>query len=157
MSLVKRHTTLALALGALLAAACHAAATSTLAGAGQGRVAAPAGRQGGRVAPPSALGCSRDDTTAFHGRVLAYSRGGGRVRIRVRTDSETTEGFTLRYGRGGPESVFLINGGPFTAADWRRVESRPGRLRSNVRVIVWACYRGDEIVPQRIDFRPIEG
>jgi hypothetical protein len=102
------------------------------------------------------LGCSRDETTAFHGRVLSYSRGGGRVRIRVRTDSETTEQFTLHYGRSGPERLFLLRGEPFTAADWPKVETRAGRLRPGVRVIVWACYRGDEPVPRRIDFRPIE-
>jgi hypothetical protein len=134
-------------------------ATLTVAahGRGGGRVAAPGARpQGERLAPPPSLGCARDDTTSFTGRVLSYSRGRGRVRLRVRTDEETTERFTLAYGRGGPESIFLLRGERFAAEDWRRIETRAGRLRPGVRVTVWACYAGDHITPRLIDWRPAE-
>jgi len=145
-----------LASALLFASAWPAARASSrpLPGAGQGRPAAAPARQEGRLAPPGSLGCTRDETTAFHGRALVYKRGNGRVFVRLRTESETTEQFTLSYGRGGPERLFLLRGEPFTRADWPRVETRAGRLRPGVRVTVWACYRGDEIIPRRIDLRP---
>lgn len=114
------------------------------------------GRQG-RIAPPAGLKCSRDNTTSFTGRVLAYQRTAGRVFIRVRTDEATTESFTLRFPKSGDASaVFLLNGEPFKQRDWSKVERRKGTLRSNMRATVWACYQGNEPKPEVIDWRPAE-
>ena len=126
-------------------------------GAARGDGAVPAAVQegGGRLAPPPRLRCARDLTTSFTGRVLAYRRGAGRIFIRVRTDEETTEEFTLRYGRrGDPKRRFLLRGETFTERDWRLIETRAGRLRPHVRATVWACYEGDEPRPELIDWMP---
>ncbi len=126
-----------------------------------GRGAAPSvaasQERGGRLAPPPRLRCPRDNTTSFTGRVIAYRRSAGRVFVRVRTDEQTTEQFTLRHGRrGGPGRLFLLRGETFTRRDWRLIETRAGRLRPNVRATVWACYEGDEPRAELIDWMPPE-
>ncbi|HEV3469493.1 MAG TPA: hypothetical protein VG148_09255 [Pyrinomonadaceae bacterium] len=108
----------------------------------------------GRLAPPP-LSCPRDQTTSFTGRVFAYRRGAGRVSVSVRTDEETTEHFTLRYGRrGNPKRLFLLRGEAFTRRDWSLIETRPGKLRPGIRATVWACYDGDEPEAELIDWMP---
>lgn len=112
-------------------------------------------QRGGRIAAPPSLRCPRDNTTSFTGRVLAYRRTPGRVFIRVRTDEETTEEFTLTHPKGGDAgTLFLVNGESFKPGDWKRVEARAGRLRPNMRATVWACYVGDDLRAERIDWRP---
>jgi hypothetical protein len=116
---------------------------------------APQAQRGGRLATPPSLRCPRDDTTSFTGRVLLYRRTPGRVLIRVRTDEETTEQFTLTHPkRGDAARLFLIDGQPFTKGDWKRIEARAGRLRPDMRATVWACYEGDQPKAERIDWRP---
>lgn len=111
----------------------------------------------GRLATPPSLKCPRDNTTSFTGRVLAYRRTPGRVFIRVRTDEETTEQFTLTHPkRGDAGRLFLINGESFKTSDWPRVEARAGKLRPNMRATVWACYEGDKLKAERVDWRPAE-
>ncbi len=111
----------------------------------------------GRLATPGDLRCSRDNTTSFTGRVLAYSRGRGRVFIRVRTDEQTTEQFTLSYGRrGDPKTLFRLRGEPFRNSDWRKIETRTGRLRPGMRATVWACYAGDDLNAEMINWMPPE-
>ena len=118
---------------------------------------APQAQREGRLATPPSLRCPRDNTTSFTGRVLAYRRTPGRVFIRVRTDEETTEQFTLTHPRRGDAArLFLIGGQPFKQSDWKRVEARAGRLRPDMRATVWACYEGDEPKAERIDWRPSE-
>lgn len=112
----------------------------------------------GRLATPPALKCPRDNTTSFTGKVIAYRRTHGRVFVRVRTDEETTEQFTLRHPKAADASaLFLINGQPFQKSDWKRIESRAGRLRPNMRATVWACYEGDDLAAELIDWKPPEG
>ena len=110
----------------------------------------------GRIGAPSDLKCPRDNTTSFTGRVLAYSRGRGRVFIKVRTDEETTEQFTLHYGRGDFRTLFRLRGEPLSGGDLAKIEARPGRLRPNMRATVWACYKGETLSAERIDWRPPE-
>ncbi|HEV2860878.1 MAG TPA: hypothetical protein VGX48_07730 [Pyrinomonadaceae bacterium] len=110
----------------------------------------------GRIGTPSDLRCPRDNTTAFTGRVLAYSRGRGRVFIKVRTDEQTTEQFTLHYGRGDFKTLFRLRGEPLGSGDLAKIEVRPGRLRRGMRATVWACYKGDDLGAERIDWRPPE-
>lgn len=112
----------------------------------------------GRIAAPGYLKCPRNNTTSFTGRVLAYSRSRGRVFIRVRTDEETTEQFTLRYGRRDEaSSIFRLRGEPFRSVDWRVIESRAGRLRPRMRATVWACYEDDIPKAELINWLPPEG
>lgn len=117
----------------------------------------PGAPQERRIAPPP-LKCPRDNTTAFSGRVLAYTRSRGRVFVRVRTDEETTEQFTLGYaGERGLARIFRLRGEAFGPGDLSKIESRAGVLRPGVRATVWACYKNDEPVAELIDWRPPEG
>lgn len=73
----------------------------------------------------------------------------------MRTDEATDERFTLRFGpREGAAKHFLIEGGPFKASDWPRIERAPGRLRAGMRATVWACE--DNSTPPVVDWRPGE-
>jgi hypothetical protein len=107
-----------------------------------------------RIAPPSSLKCSRDHLTSFMGRVIAYQRTPTRIFIRVRTDEETTESFTLKFTRNGdPARLFLLRGEEFKPGDMKLIEVSTGRLRKPMRAIVWVCDDGSNPV---IDWRPPE-
>ena len=106
-----------------------------------------------RPRPPAALKCSRDHLTAFQGRVLEYKKSNQEISIRVRTDENTTESFTLKWGAGEKgETWILLNGDVFKAEDWNRIESSPGKLRDGTRIIVWVCDDGSKPV---FDWRPL--
>jgi hypothetical protein len=143
----RRLALFAFGCGLLLAVGRPAAPASARAGAAQ---------REGRLATPGGLRCSRDNTTSFTGRVLAYSRSRGRVFIRVRTDEETTEQFTLMYGRRDPANLFRLRGEPFGGRDWRKIETRAGRIRPGMRATVWACYEGDKLTAEMINWMPPE-
>jgi hypothetical protein len=138
----------------MLLLAVFAAALPVRRPVGQARPAPASQDRDGRLAPPARLDCPRDNTTSFTGRVLSYSRGAGRVRLRLRTDEETTEQFTLAYGKSDPRRFFLLRGERFETADWRKIETRAGRLRPGMRVTVWACYVGADPQPRLFDWRP---
>ena len=105
--------------------------------------AAAAQPANGRVRPPTDLACPRDQLTLYGGQVLAYSRSPGRTVIRIRTDWQSTETVTLRHpGTKDPSRWFLIEQRPFEAADWPRIEEKPGRLRKDIRAAAWVCSDG---------------
>jgi len=109
---------------------------------------------GQRIAPPSSLKCSRDHLTSFMGRVTAYQRTRTRIFIRVRTDEETTENFTLKFTRNDdPTRLFLLRAEEFKQSDLKLIEVSTGRLRKPMRAIVWVCDDGSNPV---IDWRPPE-
>lgn len=107
-----------------------------------------------RIRPPDSLKCSRDHLTSFQGRIIAYKRGKTSIFLRVRTDEETTESFTLKWGEPDKaEKWFLLRGESFQAADWKMIESSQGKLLAGMRVIVWVCDDGSKPV---FDWRPKE-
>jgi hypothetical protein len=109
---------------------------------------------GQRLAPPAALKCPRNNLTSFTGRVIAYQRTNTRIHLRVRTDEETTESFTLRFANNDdPIKWFLLRGGEFKQSDWKSIESSRGRLRKSMRITVWVCDDGSKPV---FDWRPPE-
>lgn len=109
-------------------------------------------RTEGRVQPPADLECPRDRLTLYGGRVLHYQRGPGRTTIRIRTDWATTETVTIAHpGSSDPSRWFLIERQPFTAADWARIEQRPGQLRAGQRAAAWVCDDGRNPV---VDWQP---
>jgi hypothetical protein len=110
--------------------------------------------RGQRIRPPDTLNCSRNDLTSFTGRVLSYSRGNSRLSLRMRTDEQTTESFTLSYRqKDGPSRWFLLRAEPFKADDWKLIETRRGRLRGGMRATVWVCSTNRRPV---IDWQPPE-
>lgn len=107
-----------------------------------------------RIRPPDSLTCDRNRLTSFTGAVTSYSRGPRLVSLRMRTDEATNERFSLRLGRGDDAAGhFLLNGEPFTGDDWKKIETRRGKLRPRMRATVWVC--SDEPAPT-IDWRPGE-
>lgn len=114
------------------------------------------GRRQGRLATPSGLKCDVNQTTSFTGRVLAYSRRSGRISIRVRTDEETTEAFTIPYAKGEDISKwFTLDGQAIKRDDLAKIESRWKRNKRPARVTVWACYDKGwrKLSAERIDWR----
>lgn len=108
---------------------------------------------GQRLRPPASLKCSRDHLTSFQGRAIDYKRSEKQIVIRVRTDEETTESFTLNWGDDKPEKWLLLRGEEFKPADWKLIEGAPGRLIDGMRLIVWVCDDGSKPV---LDWRPRE-
>lgn len=115
--------------------------------------AAPAAGQG-RLRPPESIKCDPNHLTSYTGRILSYQRSPGRIRLRMRTDEETTENFNLRFPRTADAARwFLLNSQPFQPGDWKLIERSRSRLRSNARATVWVC---DDKSTPIIDWRPRE-
>ena len=107
-----------------------------------------------RLRPPASLKCTRDHLTAFQGRILDYTRGKQNMSLRVRTDEDTTESFSLKWGASEkPDTWFLLRGEAFKTGDWKLIESAPGKLLDGTRIIVWVCDDGSQPV---FDWRPKE-
>jgi len=105
-----------------------------------------------RLRPPDLVKCTRDHLTSFQGRILEYKRSKQDIVLRVRTDEQTTESFTLKWDLSGkPETSFLVGGEGFKPEDWSRIESAPGKLHDGMRIIVWSCDDGSKPV---FDWRP---
>lgn len=112
----------------------------------------------GRLRPPDALRCDVNSTTSFTGRVLSYTRSRRRIFLRVRTDEDTTEQFTILLAQGEDASrKFLFKGGEFKPGDWRKIEVTPGRIMPGMRATVWACYVNNEPRAELVDWQPRQG
>ena len=117
--------------------------------------AAIAGGQG-RIRPPDSVAakCDPNHLTSFTGTVLSYSRSASRLLLRMRTDEETTESFTLKFARGADATKsFLLHGEEFKGSDWSLIERSRHRLRPRMRATVWVC---DDKSNPTIDWRPRE-
>jgi hypothetical protein len=112
----------------------------------------------GRLIPPTGLSCDRNNTTSFTGRVTAYKRTARKIFIRVRTDEQTTEQFTITLRRGEDASKkFLLESKAFSAGDWKKIERSRGNLKPQMRATIWACRtETDDFRAELIDWRPNE-
>ena len=95
-----------------------------------------------RIRPPDKITCSRDHLTSYTGKVLSMKRQTGSTRIRMRTDEETSEQFTLRHATDNPSEYFLVWGERFRESDWKRIETGKNQLRPDLRATVWVCDNG---------------
>ena len=117
----------ALAAGFALAAAC---------------VAGEPQRGTGRVRPPDAVTCPRDQLTVYTDRVLTLERRPDATTVTIATDWNTTERAVVRHAdAGSPEAWFLIKGQPFASNDWDAI-APGGKLRENARASAWVCRDG---------------
>jgi hypothetical protein len=117
-----------------------------------GAPSVPAQPRESRVRPPAAIDCPRDHLTLYGGKVTSYRRSLGRTLIRIRTDWDTSETVAIRHpGSDDPMRWFLLDGGPFGAADWPRIEQSQGRLRMGMRAAAWVCDDGRNPV---VDWQP---
>lgn len=104
-----------------------------------------------RIRPPQAVPCDRNHLTAFPGEVTSFRRSGQLLILTVRTDFDTVEKFRLAGTRPKLESQFLLDGRPFTATDWNRIEVAPAQLRPKTRATVWQCSQPKSLI---IDWFP---
>lgn len=108
----------------------------------------------GRIRPPAGVKCDPNHLTSFTGTVGFYRRNSSRLFLRMRTDEETSEQFTLKFAKGQDASKsFLLDGEEFKRGDWPLIERSRYRLRSNLRATVWVC---DDNSNPIIDWRPRE-
>lgn len=114
----------------------------------------PQNRGGGRQRPPQAVECPRDHLTSYTGKLTSYSRSEEQLQIRIRTDWDTDEEFTLRFAEGeNPAGRFLLRSNTFQPGDWKAIESTKGRVRPGVRATVWEC-KADGRPQLTIDWLP---
>ena len=90
-----------------------------------------------RLAPPAAVPCDRDHLTVYAGKASRYVRRPEAIELTIETNWATTEEVTVQGSQH-----FLLNGKPFTADDWSRIESSQGVLRPGVTVNAWVCEGG---------------
>ena len=110
----------------------------------------PSPMSAGRLRPPDAVKCDPNELTSFAGKVATYRRGKDMTVLVMHTSADTVETIKIPHGDKDPRHWYLIEGQPFTAADWKRIESKKGVLRPDVSAIAWVCTDGATIV----DWRP---
>lgn len=106
---------------------------------------------GGRLRPPDAVTCDRNNLTSHAGKVASYKRAQGTTTIVLNTSADTVETISITHkGSDDGSKFYLLEGAPFTAKDWARIESKKGVLRPETSAVVWICTGGSTIV----DWRP---
>jgi rhodanese-related sulfurtransferase len=112
--------------------------------------AAPVPASGGRLRPPDAVKCNPNELTSFAGKVVTYRRGKDLTVLVMHTSADTVETIKVPHGDKDPRHWYLIEGQPFTAADWKRIESKKGVLHPDMSAVAWVCTDGRTLV----DWRP---
>ncbi len=111
------------------------------------------GRRGGRLAPPSAISCDRNQLTSWTGEVSGYRREETFTWLQISTDEQTVEQTTVSHDDAADASArYLLWGEPFTQADWKAIETSPGKLINGMRATAWICSDGK--TPPVIDWQP---
>jgi rhodanese-related sulfurtransferase len=107
--------------------------------------------RGGRLAPPAAVSCDRNSLTSYAGKVRSYKRQRGKTTFLIDTSAGTTEHIVLQHATSDdPSRFYLVEGTPFTARDWTRIERKKGELHPKMSAVAWVCTGGLTIV----DWRP---
>jgi hypothetical protein len=105
-----------------------------------------------RLRPPEKIRCSRDHLTSFSGAVLTFKRNNNETFLRIRTDEDTAETFTLKHlGKESAAEWFLLRGKAFESSDWKLIEIRRNKLHPRMRATVWACDDGTTPI---VDWQP---
>lgn len=99
----------------------------------------------GRLRPPAFVTCDRNHLTSYTGRVVSVERYHDSTTLRMETDENTSEHFTIRHDGADVTAWFFIGGRPFTPADWQ-ILLPGGRLHAGARATVWVC--ADELNPK---------
>jgi rhodanese-related sulfurtransferase len=110
---------------------------------GQPAPAAPA--SAGRLAPPDAVTCDRNQLTSHSGRITSYKRAKDKTVLVMATSADTVETLTVAHpGTDNPSRFYLLEGQPFRKEDLGKVD------KSGTSAIAWVCTNG----PTVIDWRP---
>ena len=100
----------------------------------------------GRLRPPEAVTCPRNDLTVYAGLVTKMERQRNATTLTIVTDSKTTERVTVRHPEGtDPDASFLVKGKRLTSADWDLIVSK-GSIDERLRANAWVCRDGRVIV-----------
>ncbi len=117
----------------------------------EGQSAQSSASRGGRLKPPAAVSCDRNDLTSYSGKVTSYKRRRGKTVVVMHTSADTTEHLTVQHGADDdPSRFYLVDGTPFTSRDWSRIERKKGELHPHMSAVAWVCSNGTTI----IDWRP---
>jgi hypothetical protein len=96
----------------------------------------------GRVRPPAAVTCDRNDLTVYTGRVTSWDRKADSTTLTIATDWKTTEQVVIKYPVGAdPGGSFLMQGKSFAREDWARIAT-DGKLKDGARASAWVCRDG---------------
>ena len=113
----------------------------------------PAMAERGRIRPPAASQCDRNQLTSYSGRVSGYKPGAASTWIEISTDEDTIEAVIVPHGGEADASArYLLRGEAFTAKDWPNIEASAGKLVSGMRVVAWVCLDGK--TEPLIDWQP---
>lgn len=100
----------------------------------------------GRLRPPEAVTCPRNDLTVYAGLVTKMDRQRNVTTLTIVTDSKTTERVTVRHPEGAdPDASFLFKGKRITSPDWDLIVSK-GSIDERLRANAWVCRDGRVIV-----------
>lgn len=119
----------------------------------------PRGGAHGRLAPPAAVSCRRDDLTSFAGAVVSREAKDDRTVIVLKTSAGTRERVTVEHeGRQDASAAFLFEGSPFLPRHRERIEDGSGSLREHLSAVAWVCGDGRTWVDWRpgVEFRGAE-
>lgn len=93
----------------------------------------------GRLRPPDAIRCDRNELTSFAGKVTRLVREKNQVTLTMHTSADTVETIVVRDW----QPSFLLETKAFTADDWQRIPE-------GTSAIAWVCKNGESLV----DWRP---
>jgi len=103
------------------------------------------GQPAGRLRPPAAVGCARNNLTSYTGKVTRYTRKESRIQLTIQTDEDTVEKVVFE-----PGDKVLLNTREMKEEDWGKVENRDGKLKAGMRATAWICQGGRPV----LDWQP---
>lgn len=109
-------------------------------------------QRAGRLRPPEAVTCPRDQLTAYSGKPANYERTPERVQLSIHTDWDTVESVRIDLGPDeDARSRFLMRGEPYGQRSLRAIEDAPGKLKAGMAITAWVCESGPRPL---LDWRP---
>lgn len=101
------------------------------------------GRHIGRLAPPPAITCDRNQLTSWTGEVTGYRRMEDKTWLEISTDEDTVEQTTIDHaGQPDASARYLLWGETFLESNWFDIEQSPGKLIDGIRATAWICLDG---------------
>ncbi|MFC1696620.1 hypothetical protein ACFL1C_10990 [Pseudomonadota bacterium] len=101
------------------------------------------GRHMGRLAPPPAITCDRNQLTSWTGEVTGYRRQENQTWLEISTDEDTVEHTTIDHaGQPDASARYLLWGEAFLEPNWSDIEQSSGKLIDGIRATAWICLDG---------------
>ena len=106
-------------------------------------------QRGGRLAPPAALACDRNQLTSFEGVLIRHESKNGMDHVTLETDWGSEERFVVDTTSEPPH--YLVNGEPAEDDTWQELLPGCDGAGESLRLIAWVCSDPEQVV---IDWRP---